>query len=169
MLTKEQDKSLSNAIKKFIELMVTSPFERVWLYYSKETDTFFAEDSDRKRHKKDKSIEFILMENTKTPNNWDCDDWDRGVDFWSEEVKHILEYHDSLKYHYPQEVIDNILKLAESKKYNIEDVYECEQLLERSGAADFIKEVMDKEDIEYYIYNDSEDLENKAIRIFEED
>lgn len=153
MLTKEQEKDLEETLEEFVEGIFTSytdgPTE-LHLYYDEEYQKFDTSIDD--------CYEIYIL--SRPIINWR----DTLCHSLSEEVQDILNNPKDAEYSYPQEIINSVRELVESEDYDIET--EAEEILNGSGAADFIGE----ENAKYYTEVDTgwmKELKKEAIKAYE--
>lgn len=143
MLTKDQDKSLQQALKDFIKLLFTTEQREVYLYYAPDSKSFIASDGEAPQRT------LYLMSGKPFKLRWE----DFLTTTYTEEVKAIINDPTKAEYDYPPEIISEVKKLAASGFYNY-DNDSNEEILINSGAAAFILNNAIQENILYFTYVD---------------
>lgn len=144
MLTKEQDKSLQQALKEFIKLLFTTEQREVYLYYSPDSKSFIASDGEAPQRT------LYLMSGKPVQLRWE----DFLTATYTEEVKAVINDPTKAEYNYPPEIIRDVKELATSGFYNYNNDSNKEILI-HSGAADFILNNAIQENILYFIHEDN--------------
>lgn len=143
MLTKEQDKSLQQALKEFIKLLFATEQEEVKLYYAPDSKSFIASDGEAPQRT------LYLMSGKPVKLQWE----NLLTTTYTEEVKAIINDPTKAEYDYPPEIISEVKKLAASGFYNY-DNDSNEEILINSGAAAFILNNAIQENILYFTHVD---------------
>lgn len=144
MITKDEDKSLQQALKEFIKLLFTTDKAEVKLYYVPKNRTFTVSDCEDPRNAR------YLMSGKPICLRWE----DFLTTTYTEEVKAIINDPTKAEYDYPPEIISEVKKLAASGFYNY-DNDSNEEILINSGAAAFILNNAIQENILYFIHEDN--------------
>lgn len=139
MLTKEQDKSLQQALKEFIKLLFTTDKEEVYLYYAPDSKSFIASDGESPQGT------LYIMRGKAVKLQW------RKLltTTYTEEVKAIINDPTKAEYTYPPEIISEVKKLAACGYYDYGNE-DNEEILIYSGAADFILDSAIQKNILYF-------------------
>lgn len=142
MLTKEQDKSLQQALKDFIKLLFTTDKGEVYLYYATDSKSFIASDGESPQRA------LYIMRGKPVKLQWR----ELLTTTYTEEVKAIINDPTKAEYDYPPKIINEVKKLAACGCYDNED---NEKILIISGAAAFILNNAIQENILYFTHGDN--------------
>lgn len=143
MLTKDQDKSLQQALKDFIKLLFTTKQWEVYLYYAPDSKSFIASDGESPQGT------LYIMRGKAVKLQWR----ELLTTTYTEEIKAIINDPTKAEYTYPPAIINDIKSLAASGFYDYGND-ENEKILIDSGAADFILDSAIQENILYFTHVD---------------
>lgn len=180
MLTKEQEKNLQSAIEDFIKLGCTSDQPYRKLCYCTKSDKFFATDAN------EEAINVICLKKGTTGLAWEwylpsvCQEEKfMNEEAYMDEVEDIIN-NTTIKFYYPQTVIDNVKKLVKEYKWEYPISYAyypnyeslkaiAANILVDSGAAQFIRETIGQQDARHHIADNTDyfkDLKSEIIAAY---